>query len=236
MSHYRHYDEELHLLKERLLRMGSLAETSLHRAVEAFVRRDHTHLPEVHEIEKEVNQLEIEVQDRAMKLIARMQPVAADLRFLIMVIKIASEVERVSDQAVNMATSAEKYLDEPPFKKLVVTPVMAERAMKMFRESLDAFVRGDADLARRVLAEDDEVDAFRDSIFRNMITYMMEDPTTISRAISVIFVARNLERVADHATNIAEEVIYLVEAREVRHHHDDASGESRDSQPKVSSK
>lgn len=216
MSMHRHFDDEQRLLKERLLRMGSLAEAALYRAVDAVVKRDPARLDEVHAIEREVNALEVEVTDRAMELIARRQPMAADLRFLVMAIKIAGEVERVSDQAVNIAQSAAKLLAEPPLKKLVTTPLLAERAMRMLRESLDAFVRGDVDLARRVLAEDDEVDALRDDVFRSLITYMMEDPATISRALSVILISRNLERVADHATNIAEEVIYLVEAKEVR--------------------
>lgn len=214
---HRHFDDELRLVKERLLRMGSLAETALHRAIEALVKRDASRLAEVYPIEREVNALEIEIDDRVMTLIARRQPMAADLRFLVMAIKIAGEVERVSDQAVNIAQSTEKLLGEPPLKKIVMTPLMAEKSMKMLRESLDAFVRGDVALARQVIAEDDEVDALRDDTFRSLITYMMEDPSTISRALSLILISRNLERVADHATNIAEEVIYLVEAREVRH-------------------
>ena len=214
---HRHFDDELRWQKEQRLRMGSLAETALHRAVDALVKRDTTKLAEVHAIEREVNALEIEIDEEAMTLIARRQPMAADLRFLVMAIRIASEVERVSDQAVNIAQSTAKLLEEPPLKKLVVTPVMAERAMKMLRESLDAFVRGDIPLARLVIAEDDEVDSMRDDVFRSLITYMMEDPQTISRALSLLLISRNLERVADHATNIAEEVIYLVEAREMRH-------------------
>ena len=216
MSPIRHFDEELRLLKERILRMGSLAETALHRAVEALVKREAAKLAEVHAIEAEVNDLEIEIDERAMELIARRQPMAQDLRFLVMAIKIAGEVERVSDQAVNIAQSTAKLLEEPPLKKLVLTPLMAERAMRMLREALDAFIRGDVALARSVLDKDNEVDALRDEVFRTMITYMMGDTAAVSRALSLILIARNLERVADHATNIAEEVIYMVEAREVR--------------------
>jgi phosphate transport system protein len=216
MTVHRHFDDELTLLKERLLRMGSIAETALYHAIDSLVKRNPARLPDVFALEREVNALEVEIDERAMTLIARRQPMAADLRLIIMAIKIAGEVERVSDQAVNVAQSTEKLLAEPPLKKIVTTPVMAERALKMLRESLDAFVRGDADLARRVIAADDEVDAFRDNIFRTLITFMMEDPTTISRGLSQILISRNLERVADHATNIAEEVIYLVEGRDVR--------------------
>jgi phosphate transport system protein len=211
-----HFDDELNLLKERLLRMGSLAERALHQAITALVQRDAAQLPPVFEIEHEVNGLEVEIEELVLALIARRQPLARDLRLLIMANKIAGEVERVSDQAVNVAQSTEKLLAEPPLKKIVTTPVMAERAMKMLRESLDAFVRGDPELARHVIEADDEVDAFRDNIFRTLITFMVEDPQTISRGLSQILISRNLERVADHATNIAEEVIYLVEGREVR--------------------
>jgi len=213
---HRHFDDELRVLKERLLRMGSLAETALHRAVDALVKRDPSRLAEVHAVEREVNALEIEIDERATTLIARRQPLAGDLRFLVMAIKIASEVERVSDQAVNIAESTERLLNEPPLKRLVMTPLIAERSMRMLRDALDAFVRGDVPLARKVIDADDEVDALRDDIFRSLITYMMEDPQAISRGLSLILIARNLERVADHATNIAEEVIYLVEAREMR--------------------
>lgn len=213
---HRHFDDELKLLKERLLDMGSRAERALHRAVDALVRHDGSGLGEVFELEKDVNDLEVEVEQDVLSLIARRQPVAADLRFAIMAIKIAGEVERVCDQAVNIAQSTQRLVAELPIKKPSITPLMAEKALKMLREALDAFVRGDVKLARQVLGEDDEVDSLRDDAFRTMITYMMEDPTTISRAMSLILIARNLERVADHATNIAEDVIFLIEAREIR--------------------
>jgi phosphate transport system protein len=213
---HRHFDDELHLLKERVLDMGSRAEKALHKAVDALVRHDGSTIPQVFEIEKDVNDLEVGIEQDVLSLIARRQPVAQDLRFAIMAIKIAGEVERVCDQAVNIAQSTARLVAEPPIKRPGITPLMGEKAMKMLRESLDAFVRGDASLARRVLEADDEVDSLRDDVFRTMITYMMEDPTTISRGISLILIARNLERVADHATNIAEEVIFMVEAREVR--------------------
>jgi phosphate transport system protein len=213
---HRHFDDELLLLKERLLAMGSKAEQALHRAVDALVRHDANPLEKVFSLEKEVNALEIEVETDVLSLIARRQPVAADLRFLVMAIKIAGEVERVSDQAVNIAQSTRRLVAELPIKRLAIAPVMADKSLRMFHEALDAFVRGDVALARSVLVADDEVDSLRDDVFRAMITYMMEDPTTISRAMSFILIARNLERVADHATNIAEEVIFLVEGREIR--------------------
>lgn len=237
---HRHFDDELKLLKERLLTMGSLAEKALHRAVDALHKHDGASLQEVFALEKEVNDLEVAVEQEVLSLIARRQPVAADLRFLVMAIKIAGEIERVCDQAVNVAGSTQRLVAELPIKRIAITPIMAERAMKMFREALDAFVRGDVALARRVLNEDDEVDSLRDDVFRTMITYMMEDPTTISRAMSLILIARNLERVADHATNIAEEVIFLIEAREVRSERENlkkyvpSNGENRSAATKVS--
>lgn len=221
---HRHFDDEQRELKERLLAMGSLAETAVHRAVEGIVKRESSLFDVVHKIELEVDALEIEIDERVMTLLARRQPMAADLRFLVMSTKIAGEVERVCDQAVNMAQSGARLLEEPPLKKPVWTPLIADRAMKMLRESLDAFVRRDAELARQVLVEDDEVDSLRDDVFRSLLTYMMEDPQTISRALSLILISRNLERVGDHATNIAEEVIYMVEARDMRHQDGAAPG------------
>jgi phosphate transport system protein len=213
----RHFDEELRALKERLLTMGSLAERALNRAVAALVERDAGKGAEIREIERQVNAIEIEIDERAFTMLARRQPVASDMRFLVMAIKISSDIERISDLAVNIAQSTERLLEEPPLKRLVLTPVLAERVLRMFRESLDSFVRGDAELARRVIDSDAPVDALRDDLIRSLLTYMMEDPATISRAISVLLITQNLERVADHATNIAEEVIYMVEAREMRH-------------------
>jgi phosphate transport system protein len=199
--------------------MGSLAEKALHRAVEGASERDASKLEEIPEIERQVNGLEIEIDDRAFSLLVKRQPVASDLRFVVMSIRISSEIERISDLAVNIAQSAEYLLKEPALKPLVMTPVLAERVTAMLRKSLESFVRADAVLAREVIAADDAVDAMRDDQFRTLLTYMMEDPSTISRAMSHILIARNLERVGDHATNIAEEVVFMVEARDVRHGH-----------------
>ena len=217
MATSRHFDEELRTLKERLLQMGSLAEKALHRAVGALVERDEARLSDLADLERQVNALEIEVDDRAFTALVKRQPVASDLRFVVMSIKIAGDIERISDLAVNIARSTERLLAEPPLKKLVLTPMLTERVVAMLRESLDAFVRGDADLARAVIASDDGVDSMRDDMVRSLLTYMMEDPYTISRALTLVLIAQNLERVADHATNIAEEVVYMVEAREMRH-------------------
>jgi phosphate transport system protein len=147
--------------------------------------------------------------------------VGSDVRFLFMAARITSELERIADQAINICQSAEHLLKAPPLKPFVDIPIMADIAQRMVRDSLDALVRKDTTIAERVLTEEDKVDAFRDQIFRELLTYMMADPATIPRALSLILISRNLERVGDHATNIAEEVIYWIQGRDIRHHHED---------------
>jgi len=169
-----------------------------------------------------VNELQIEIDDRCLKLIALQQPMASDLRLITAAMKINADLERIGDQAVNIAETALRLLPQPPLKPLIDIPRMAENAEAMTRDALDAFVRKDAALARRVLARDDEVDQLKDQVFRVLLTYMMADPGTIERALGLILISRNLERIADHATNIAEDVIFLVEAKDVRHHHEEA--------------
>jgi phosphate transport system protein len=168
-----------------------------------------------------VNDLQIEIDDRCLKLLALQQPMATDLRLITAAMKINSDLERIGDQAVNIAENAARVLAHPPLKPLLDLPRMAEIAERMTRDSLDAFVRRDPDLARDILARDDEVDQLKDQVFRVLLTYMMADPATIERALGLILVSRNLERIADHATNIAEDVIFLVEAKDVRHHHEE---------------
>jgi phosphate transport system protein len=148
---------------------------------------------------------------------------ASDLRLITSAMKINADLERIGDQAVNIAENAMKMLSAPPLKPLIDLPRMAEMAERMTRDSLDSFVRRDPALAREVLGRDDEVDGLKDTIFRVLLTYMMADPGTIERALALILISRNLERIADHATNIAEDVIFLVEARDVRHHHEEPS-------------
>lgn len=213
----RHFDEELRALKERLLEMGSLAERNVHRAIDMLVMRDTADLDAIYRAEREINELHIEVDDRVIDLVARRQPVGSDLRFVMMAARIGGEVERIGDQAINITQGAERLVRQEPLGRNAILPIMAQKAMAMVRRSLEAFVKGDTDLARQVIREDQDVNAFRDQIFREMLTYMMEDSRTISRGLSQILVSRNLERIGDQATNIAEDVIYLVEAREVRH-------------------
>lgn len=213
----RHLDEELRALKERLLEMAALAERNVHRAVDLLVLRDATGMDAIYSAEREINDLHIEVDDRVIDIIARRQPVGRDLRFVLMASRIGGELERIGDQAVNIAQNAERVIGLEPLGRNVVTPIMAEKALAMVRRALEAFVTGDSELARRVLRDDEDVDALRDQIFREMLTYMIEDSRTITRALSQVLISRNLERIGDQATNIAEDVIYLVDACEVRH-------------------
>ena len=212
-----HFDNDLSALKDRLKHMGSQAERMVQTAVRALVSRDTAELDAVFAIERGVNALHVEVDNRALDLIALHQPVAGDLRLLVMAIKISSEVERIADQAVNIAQNTKIYLQHPPLKPLIDLPMMTDAATQMLHKSLDAFIRKDAGLAQEVLDADDTVDAFKDQIFRELLTYMMSDPASIPRALCLILISRNLERIGDHATNIAEEVIYLEQGRDVRH-------------------
>jgi phosphate transport system protein len=192
----------------------------IEKAVRALLERGTARHAEVFDVEKQVNDLHIEIDERVINLIALQHPVAADLRWAVMSSKIAGELERIGDQAVNVCQYNEELCKQPPLKPMIDLPLMADVARRMLRESLDAFVRQDAALAQKVLDTDDEVDAFKDQVFRELLTYMMADPGTIARALNLILVSRSLERVGDHATNIAEEVIYAVQGRDVRHHHE----------------
>ncbi len=215
-----HLEGKIQELLERLLLMGRLAESMIQTALRVLIERDESLGAEINRKEKEVNALQIEIDDTAVKLTALQQPVGTDVRFLFMASRIATELERIGDQAVNIIENAHHVLKAPPLKPLVDLPVMGEIAERMVRDSLEALVGKDCSLANRVLEEEKKVDAHRDHIFRVLLTYMMADPGTIERALALILISRNLERVGDHATNIAEEVIYLVEGREVRHRHE----------------
>jgi phosphate transport system protein len=214
-----HFENELQALKNRLLTMGGLVEERVHQAIHALVHRSEEEAERVIAADKEINDLQIDVDERCIKLLATQTPLASDLRLITVAMKINDDLERIGDQAVNIAENAMKLLPHPPLKPLIDIPRMAEIAQRMTRDALDAFVNRDAALARTVLERDDEVDSLKDQVFRELLTYMMADPGTIARALSLVLVSRNLERIADHATNIAEDVIFLVEAKDVRHHH-----------------
>jgi len=216
-----HFEEDLQALKNRLLNMGALVEERVHEAILALIERNLDRAEAVAASDQDVNELQIEIDDRCLKLLALQQPMASDLRLITAAMKINADLERIGDQAVNIAEHALRVLAHPPLKPLLDLTRMAEAAEKMTRDSLDAFVRKDAELARSILARDDEVDQLKDQCFRVLLTYMMADPGTIERAIALILVSRSLERIADHATNIAEDVIFVVEAKDVRHHHEE---------------
>lgn len=214
----RHFDEELKHLKEKLLGMADTAQEMVGLAVKSLADRKESLAKEVFEHEKKVNHLEIEIEDEVLKLLALRQPAAKDLRLLTAILKINNDLERVADQAVNIAETALYLLKEPPLKPLIDIPHMAALAQRMIKNSIDAFVNQDPRLAQEVCEDDDEVDRINDQIFRELLTYMMEDPKSITRAVDLILVSRNIERVADHATNISEDVIFIVEGKNIKHH------------------
>jgi phosphate transport system protein len=213
----RHFEHDLEELKERLLWMGSLAERAAHQAAHAVLDGDEKLAQTVIKEENAINELQIEIDDRVVSLLALQQLMAADLRFVLAIARINNDLERIGDEAVNIAQSAIRIMRHPRVKPYVDLPRMGEMAEKMMRDSLDAMVRRDVDLARAVLARDDQVDQLRDQIFRELLTYMMGDSAVVFPAFELILVAKNLERIADHATNIAEDVIYMVAGSDVRH-------------------
>jgi phosphate transport system protein len=213
----RHFHEELDGLKQTLLAMGALVEDQIRLTMRALVDRDEALAERVIERDREVNAYDVEVDEKCVELLALHQPAAGDLRFLTTAMKIVTDLERIGDQAVNIAQRVRELNVEPQLKPYIDLPRMAELAQGMVKASLDAFVERDTALARRVCGEDEAVDALNHQIFRELLTFMMEDPKTIPRAIRLILIARFLERVADHATNIAEMVIFMVDSKMVRH-------------------
>lgn len=213
----RHFDEELKDLKARLLRMGGLAEDQIQKALTALVERDPDLARQVITRDHQVNALDVEIDEECLRLLALHQPAARDLRFITTAMKISTELERISDLAENISERAIELNEEPQLKPYIDIPRMARQAITMVRESLDAFVKGDSVLARKVLKDDDVIDDLIEQLFRELLSFMLEDTRTISRAIRLMFVAKYLERIADHATNIAELVVYLVEGKIIRH-------------------
>jgi len=215
----KHFNEELEEVRERVVYMGGLVETAVHRSMHAIIDRNPSAAESVlKEIEPEINRLEVEIDEQVLRLLALQQPMAVDLRFLSAALKITNDLERMGDLAVNIAQGTARLLAQPLSTPIVDLPLMTERTNWMVRSALDALVGRDVELARKVLATDDEVDAIRDHIFRELIQRMIVSPEIVERALGLIFVTRNLERIADHATNIAEDVIFWVEGVDVRHH------------------
>jgi len=214
----RPFDEELKLLKEKLLEMASRSEEQIALAIRGLKDREEKLACQVLEREASINRLDIEVDDMCLRLLALRQPMAADLRFITAAMKIASDLERIGDLAVNIAERTMDLLKQPELKPLIDIPRMAELAQQMVRDALNAFVNKDSVLAKDVCARDDAVDQLNNQVFRELLTYMMQDPGTISVAVDLILVGRHLERIADHATNIGEDVIYMVQGRTIKHH------------------
>jgi phosphate transport system protein len=213
----RHFERDLNELKERVLWMGSLSERAVHQAIHAVLDSDASLAQKVLQEEQAINELQVEIDDRVVQLLALQQLMAVDLRFVLAVSRINNDLERIGDQGVNMAQSALRILRHPRVKPYVDLPRMSEMAEGMVRDSLNALVRNNVELARAVLVRDDQVDSLRDQIFRELLSYMMGDSAVVFQAFELILVAKNIERVADHATNIAEDVIYIVAGHDIRH-------------------
>lgn len=226
----RYFDEELHKLRDRLTLMSSLVEQMIERSISMLTERKEELARDIGEDEKKVNMMQIEIDDFALKLIALRQPAASDLRFIISAVKINSDLERIADLAVNISQRAADLLKEPPLKPFVDLPRMAELAQKMLKDSIDAFTSNNASLAKDVCKRDDLVDNLNYQIFRELLTYMLQDPKNINYSVELLLVARHLERIGDHATNISEDVIYIVEGRDIRHHAGNGHSDERNIQ------
>ncbi len=216
------FDAELTALKNELVDMAEVAQTMVQTAVRALVDRKSEDLANLEDLEKRVDDYQIKIDNDVIRLMAVYTPVALDMRFVLMTARINTELERIGDQAMNMREYVENLLGEPELKKLVDLPRMADIASGMVKDSVQAYKDGATDRALEVVNRDDEVDALYDQIFRELLTYMLSDPANIKRALGLVLMARSIERIADHATNIAEEVVYLVKGEDIRHQEDDA--------------
>jgi phosphate transport system protein len=213
----RQYEEELRGLRADLLKMGGLVERQIADAVEALVERDIAKARQTIDRDTEVNRMDVESDERSIRLLALHQPAASDLRFITTGLKITTDLERIGDNAVNICERVLELSEQPQIKPYIDIPRMAEIAQSMVKDSLDAFVRDDTALAQEVIERDDEVDGLNYQIYRELLSYMAEDPSTIGRATKILFISKYLERIADHATNIAEMVVYMVMGKTIRH-------------------
>jgi phosphate transport system protein len=214
----RHFVEELDQLKTKLLEMSSLVEAAIQRSISAVTQKDRTAADEVFRSEARINAIEVEIDEFAINLLALHQPMAADLRLIVAALKINTDLERMGDLSVNIAQRAMSLIEEPVIKPMIDIPHIAGLVQSMVRKSLDAFVTRDADLARSVLASDDAVDSLRTASYHELVSFMERDPENIKAALDMLAITRNLERLADHSTNIAEDVLFLVKGIDVRHH------------------
>ena len=214
----RHFTIELEELNQKLLQMGGLVESAIHRSVRSLLEQDRELAEEVIRDEPKINKMEMEIDGLVTRLLALRQPVARDLRLLTAALKINNDLERIGDLANHIAERSISLMHHPLVKPMTDIPKMASLVQSMLLKCLDAFVNGDADLAHSVLLSDAEVDALRDSVYNELLETMQRDPSLVTTAIDLIFIARNLERIGDHATNIAEDVVFLVKGIDVRHH------------------
>ena len=218
----RHFTIELEELNQKLLQMGGLVESAIHRSVRALLEQDRELAEEVIRDEPKINRMEMEIDGLVTRLLALRQPVARDLRLLTAALKINNDLERIGDLADHIAQRSLSLMHHPLVKPMTDIPKMASLVQSMLLKCLDAFVNGDADLAHTVLLADSEVDALRDGVYNELLEVMQRDPSVLTAAIDLLFVARNLERIGDHATNIAEDVVFLVKGIDVRHHAEQA--------------
>lgn len=224
-----HFQKELAQLKENLLTMAALVEETIRDSIAALINRDSEMITRAMEKEDEINAMENSIDEMCLKLLALRQPLATDLRFITSAMKIVTDLERMGDQAINIVEHAASLNQEPQIKPYIDIPRMAEIVQTMVKDVLDAFVNSDSKLARSVCERDDLVDGLKDQVFRELLTYMISDSKTITRAVHLIIVSRCLERIADHATNIAEDVIFMVDARVIKHHADTKEINQKDS-------
>ncbi|HEY6843547.1 MAG TPA: phosphate signaling complex protein PhoU [Thermoanaerobaculia bacterium] len=217
---HRHFDNDIEQIKDLLLRMGAMVEDAIGESIRALLERDTTLAEEVIRNDDRIDQMELEIDRRTLELMAKMQPAAVDLRFVAAMMKITPELERIGDLAQDVCERAIELNREPQLKTMIAIPRLAQDAQAMVRKALDAFVRGDGNLAREVIAQDDSVDEQTEQSFRELLTYMLEDPRNISRAIRLTFIGKYFERMADGATNICEMVVYLVEGKMIKHVHE----------------
>lgn len=213
----RQFEKELQDLRENLLKMGTLAEEAIANAVKSLVERDSDMARRTIERDRQIDELEVKLEEKAIRLLALRQPMARDLRFIVKSVKIIASLERIGDHAVNLCERALELNKEPPLKPYIDIPIMAQSVQMMLKEALDAFINEDTALALKVCGNDQIIDDLDEQILRELLTFMMEDPHTITRAIWIIQISKNLERIGDLATNIAESVIYMVDAKDIRH-------------------
>ena len=218
----RHFDHQLEDLTRQLLNMSGRAEQIIRKAVEALQKRDMVLAEEVFAEDRLIDKLEIEIEERCIDLLALQQPFATDLRFITSALKISNDLERVGDHAVNIAGCAKTHMKHAPVSPVADLPKLVESSIGMLRDSLDAFVKRDAEAARKLVLRDDEVDDLNRHMFGELLARMVGDPLQVERSMTLVLVGRNLERIGDLATNVAEEVVFIAEARVIKHHAEEA--------------